>query len=87
MMSGFGGMTGDDQSAGQHPTSHPAAGQPAAGQPAGGQPAAGQPAGGQPAGGQPDSEGTATPESNTGTEGTNPGAGMGAGGYSNIFQL
>ena len=78
MMSGFGGMTDDDQSAGQQPPS-------------------------QPAEGQPDPEDTTTPESNTGTtgtnpeagsgtnpdagSGTNPEAGSGAGGYSNIFQL
>ena len=76
MMTGFGGMTGDDQSAGHQHTPNPA-------------------------GGPPDSEGTTTPESNTGTAntntgtggtntgtgGTNPEGGMGAGGYSSIFQF
>ena len=73
MMSGFGGMTGDDHSAGHQPPPEPA----------GAQPAGGEPAGGHPAGGQPGSEGTTTPEAETG----GPGEAMGAGGYPNIFQL
>ncbi|XP_028403093.1 small glutamine-rich tetratricopeptide repeat-containing protein beta-like [Dendronephthya gigantea] len=71
MMSGFPGMTTGDDQPGQQPTSQPAGQQPTS----------------QPAGGQPDSADTTTPESNPGSEGTNPAPAAGAGGYTNIFQF